>query len=329
MFMISGLAVDPTGSSCRLHLRFLRDFRIQTPRGVCDLRISGKTQEVLAFLALNANKSVRRTTLSGLIWPDHDEQRSRANLNTALWRINRALKTIGNDDIDLSVTASQIKLTAAPKVFIDVLALDACVSEASKSHSQVLPLAIRTTLSEILSGDCGSFLEGLSSEWVLIERERCFNLQIKGLTLLMQDLTESGRIAEALEHGRRILRMDPMRECVQRQVMWLHVLDGHQGNAIRQYLQCARILRDELAVSPMPETRALYEFIIAHSVVPKDQATDCHRSGSSGLPRAVDQVQVAHHGDYDTELSRLRSLITQLNSHRQSVFSVLADSGAS
>jgi DNA-binding SARP family transcriptional activator len=327
--MTSVIAVDPTGSSCPLHLRFLRDFRIQTPQGICDLRISGKTKEVLAFLALNANKLIRRNTLSGLIWPDHDEQRSRANLNTALWRINRALKTIGNDHVNLSVTASQIKLIVAPEVFIDVVALEACVREASKSRSAVLPLSIRATLSEILSGDCGSFLEGLSNEWVLIDRERCFNLQIKGLTLLMQDLTESGGIAEALEHGRRILRMDPMRECVQRQVMWLHVLDGHQGNAIRQYLQCARILRDELAVSPMPETRALYEFIIARSVAPKDQAADGHRSGGSGLPRAIDQVQFTAHDDYDTELVRLRSLITQLNNHRQSVFSVLADSSTS
>ena len=31
--------------------------------------------------------------------------------------------------------------------------------------------------------------------------------------------------------------MDPMRESVQRQVKWLHVLNGHQGNAIRQYLE--------------------------------------------------------------------------------------------
>lgn len=327
--MVGAMAVYSTGSSCRLHFRFFRDFRIQTPLSTCDLHISGKTQEVLAFLVLNANKPIRRATLSGLIWPDHDEPRSRANLNTALWRINRALKSIGDDAIQLSVTASQVKFTAAPEVFIDVLALDACVREASKSPSQMLPLGIRTALSDILSRDCGSFLEESSSEWVLVERERCFILQIQGLTLLMQDLTESGRIADALEYGQRILRMDPMRECVQRQVMWLHVLDGHQGNAIRQYLECAKILQDELGVLPMPETRALYEFIIGHSVAPKGLGMDWRGTRRPAAAPASDQPLSAHHGDFDGELSRLRSLIARLNSHRQSVFSVLADSNAS
>jgi DNA-binding SARP family transcriptional activator len=127
----------------------------------------------------------------------------------------------------------------------------------------------------------------------------------------MQDLAESGRIEDALEYGRRILRMDPMRECVQRQVMWLHVLNGHQGNAIRQYQDCARILQDELGVSPMPETRALYEFIAAKPPAGKDAAA------TSTATRA------------DGELGRLRSFISELNSHRQSVFSALGRSGLS
>lgn len=326
------MAADVPKGSCRLHLRVLGCFRMQTSLATCDLHISGRTREILAFLVLNANKTVQRATLSGLVWADRDERRSRANLNTALWRINRALKTVENGDIRLNVVGSQVKLTVAPSVFIDVVALDACVKEASKSHSRtaLLPLGIRATLIDILSDDCGSFLEDLSSEWVLIERERCFNLQIRGLTLLMQDLTESGRIEEALAHGRRILRMDPMRECVQRQVMWLHVLNGHQGNAIRQYLDCARVLRDELGISPMPETHALYEFIVAHSVASKDVAVDWRMNGGSLTPPAIDRTDSAHRqGNYDEELGRLRSLISRLNSHRQSVFSALAESGVS
>ena len=56
------------------------------------------------------------------------------------------------------------------------------------------PEIIRETLIDILSDTCEGFLDGLTSEWVLIERERFFNLQIRGLSLLMHDLAESGRI---------------------------------------------------------------------------------------------------------------------------------------
>lgn len=325
MLWLSRVFDMPAGSdSC---VRFLGAFRLQRHFARCDLPLVGRTREVLAYLAYNANKDIRRTTLSGLVWTDCCDQRSRANLNTALWRINRALKALGNDEISLHVGGSQLKLSVAPSVFVDIFALDGSVRDAAKlcKDGERVALApdIRQTLINVLAEDCERFLDGWSSEWVLVERERVFNLQIRGLTFLMQDLGESGRIEEALEYGRRILRMDPMRECVQRQVMWLHVLNGHQGNAIRQYLECARILQSELGVSPMPETRALYHFIIAHN--PADKAAAPQWPKRTGdLTRAARGEQ----DDYDEDLTRLRSLISQLNSCRQSVFSALARGGA-
>jgi DNA-binding SARP family transcriptional activator len=327
------MTADSAQHPARLSFRLLGDFRMQSPAATCDLHISRRTQEVLAFLVFNANKTIRRTTLSNLIWTDRNERRSRANLNTALWRINRALKAVDTDAIGLHVSGNQLNLTVAPHVFVDVFALEAAVREGAavgkSSGKAIVPELVRTTLMDILSDDCGCLLDGLSSEWVLIERERFFNLQIRGLTLLMQDLAESGRIEEALDYGRRILRMDPMRECVQRQVMWLHVLNGHQGNAIRQYLECVRILKSELGVAPMAETRALYDFIVVTNFASNGAAPEQTRSGRLGSPHAVERTAGEREpGRYDEELTRLRSLISRLNSHRQSVFAALAESGA-
>jgi DNA-binding SARP family transcriptional activator len=317
---------DASGGSGRFRFRLLGDFRMQAPLAPCDLHISGKTSEALAFLVLNANKAVRRATLSNLIWGDRDDRRSRANLNTALWRINRALRVVAGDEIALSADGNQVKLTVAAGIFVDVFALEACVRDAARSHQDggkpaLLP-HIRDTLTDILSDDCQGFLESLSSEWVLVERERFFNLQIRGLTLLMQDLAEGGRIEEALDYGRRILRMDPMRECVQRQVMWLHVLSGHQGNAIRQYQDCVRILKDELGVPPMAETRALYEFIVARRAGANDTAP-VRRWSVVAAPAIGGNDRDP--GGYDAELTSLRSLMSRLNDHRHSVFAALAE----
>jgi DNA-binding SARP family transcriptional activator len=314
----------PACSGC-LRFRFLGDFRIQSPLAACDMHISGKTREVLAFLVLNANKLVRRATLSNVMWGDRDERRSRANLNTALWRINRALKDMGRSDIGLELAATHVKMTVATEVFIDVFALDAAVKEAAQFQGRtgLLPPSVRDALLDILCDDSEGFLDRMSSEWVLVERERFFNLQIRGLTLLMQDLAGSGRIEEALEYGRRILRMDPMRECVQRQVMWLHVLNGHQGNAVRQYQECARLLKDEIGVAPMPETRALYDFILAQGAKPKDAPSPL-RTGCTFFEPVAGRAS----GSYDEDLTKLRALLSQLNSHRRSVLSALSEASA-
>ncbi len=300
--------------------RLLGALRAHSSAGACNLRISGKTLEVLAFLMTSANRPVRRTMLSNAVWGDQSEHRSRANLNTALWRINRALKTLGCGDVRLHVTASQLTLIAGASVFIDVLRLEDSIREAAGS-SAALSAAARDALIDALSGDCEPFLDGLSSEWILVERERVFNLQIRGMILLMQDLAQSGRIEEALDYGRRILHLDPMRECVQRQVMWLYMLSGHQGNAVRQYRECARILEEELGVAPMAETRALYEFIVSPNRPPAGPAR--HAGGSA--PNYSIHRDAMDGAAFDDELNRLRGLLTRLNSHRRSVFSALSE----
>jgi DNA-binding SARP family transcriptional activator len=88
------MAARASATSDRLHFRFLGDFRMQSPLAMSDLQISGKTRELFAFLVFKANKTIRRATFPGLIWTDLEERRSRANLNTALWRINRVLKPL-------------------------------------------------------------------------------------------------------------------------------------------------------------------------------------------------------------------------------------------
>lgn len=302
------------GANGLFRVRLLGEFRAQTVSGPCDLRITGKTLEAFAFLTLYSNRPVRRAGLSSAIWSEQGERRSRANLNTALWRIGRALKAATAGRVSLSLGASQIKLACAPDVFVDALALEDAVRAASQASGGArLSARSREVLMDVLSEDDAPFLGECASEWVLIERERLFNLQIRGLTLLMQDAGEGGRIEDALDFGRRILRMDPMRECVQRQVMWLHVLSGHQANALRQYRDCARVLEKELGVAPMAETRALYEFILSQSRAPAQAAPH----GSVRRDRAP--------GDYDTDLDQLRGLMTRLNSQRRSVFSALSD----
>jgi DNA-binding SARP family transcriptional activator len=331
---MEALSLEGPGPSC---FRFLGEFRFQRRFAPCHLPLLGKTQEVLALLALNANKDVRRSTLSSLIWTDCSDQRSRANLNTALWRINRALKAAADEDIRLHVSGHSVKLSISPRTFVDVTALEASVREAAElwkdGERVTLAQSVRQTLLDVLAEDCQAFLDGSSSHWVLIERERVFNLQIRGLSFLMQDLAERGYIEEALEYGRRILRMDPMRECVQRQVMWLYVLNGHQANAIRQYLECACILQRELGVTPMSETRALYEFLVARNPSRTDAAVEASAGGEMTAKdgalaaSACSDEAVGQQDQFGEELTRLRSLAARLYNHRQSVFSALARGG--
>lgn len=59
---------------------------------VCDGAVHLRpAQSLLAYLLLNADKSIRREKLAGLLWPDSDEASARNNLRQALWRLRSVL----------------------------------------------------------------------------------------------------------------------------------------------------------------------------------------------------------------------------------------------
>jgi DNA-binding SARP family transcriptional activator len=61
-----------------------------------------------------------------------------------------------------------------------------------------------------------------------------------------------------MELYQTILGQNPYREAALRGLMRCYYRLGDRAAAIRQYQICAKILREELGVSPMSETEELY-----------------------------------------------------------------------
>jgi tetratricopeptide (TPR) repeat protein/DNA-binding SARP family transcriptional activator len=75
-------------------------------------------------------------------------------------------------------------------------------------------------------------------------------------------LASAGRFLDAEAAVRRRLSADALDEVAHRQVMQFLVWGGDRVGALRQYRECAAVLDRELGVSPLPETRQLYEMIL-------------------------------------------------------------------
>ena len=301
-----------------VYFRLIGTFGIDSKSGPINLRLADSTKEILAYLALNANRDVRRSRLLLLLWPDRSEGSARALLNTALWRIKRSIRAEGLTTLSIIGRGEIVRLETDDTVVVDAAVLEETIhtiSRGQEDSSGPLSPEIRTCLVRLLDTEGFEFIEGSASDWVLVERERQFNFQVRGLSLLMQDSALAGQFEEALEFGRKILRMDPMRESVQRQVIWLYVLSGQCCAAIRQYQTFAALLVDEAGIAPMPETQALYEYIVASTAA----ATPGHSNG--GVRDAHNRSEAAT----DVEARRLERLFAQLASQRQSIYAVLAE----
>ena len=274
----------------------------------CHLGISGRTEQLFQFLLLNLGHETRREYLADLFWRDSTAERQRSALNSAIWRIKRQLRDI--EGIDLCCDGPAVSLQIEDWVEMDARELTEAVRAVASGGEMNDQAALR--LRRALDACAAPFMDGVTSDWVLTERERLFNLQIRGMTLLMHWLGQQRNYEEALEIGRRLLAADPARESAQCEVMWLYVLNGQRAQAIRQYKWFCAWLRKELDIEPMPETRALYDYIR------REPGTD--RAGIRDLP-----VRPA---ELESRRSSFNTLLGAIERSRRDLYEVLSSQSA-
>jgi DNA-binding SARP family transcriptional activator len=232
-------------------------FTLSSNGRVVQLRLAGKTLDLLRFLLINAARPSRREYLADLFWGTSNHARHRSALSSAIWRIRQALDPVA----DLAVVAEgdAVRLALGANVRVDAVELAKAVDDAAQATSDEQDVSAR--LVAALDICDRPFLDGASDDWALVEQERFFELRMRGLALMMRRCGETRRYGDALNFGRRLLAEDPFRESVHCEMMWLYVLSGQRARAIRQYQECETRLRNELGIAPMAELQALRDLI--------------------------------------------------------------------
>jgi DNA-binding SARP family transcriptional activator len=206
---------------------------------------------------LHERREIRRECVADQLWRKSNAARQKSALNSAVWRIGKKLpKDAG---IRLRGDSSTISLEIDPDIPVDARLLTELVHEGTSQDNPDQALVDRLSL--VIEQTEAPFMDDRIDDWVLSERERLFNIRMRGLTLLLHWYGDIRRYEDALEVGRRLLSADPFREIAQIDMMWVYVLNGQRAQALIQYQTYADLLKRELNIEPMPETRALYDHI--------------------------------------------------------------------
>lgn len=217
---------------------------------------------LLCYLLLNRGQPQPRERLAAVFWEDLPTDTARTYLRNTLWRLKQALASIGLPPEELlAVDEHLVALRSAADVWIDIEAFETLLANSQKSAPQALSRQQRRELEQAVSLYRGDLLDGIYEDWTLYERERFRLLYMNVRHKLMLHYTHLQRYEEALAHGAGLLAIDPAREKIHRQMMRLYALTGDRNAALAQYKRCKQLLRDELDLPPMRETRDLYRQI--------------------------------------------------------------------
>jgi DNA-binding SARP family transcriptional activator len=223
-----------------------------------DPKLSRAVQSLLAWLLLHRGRTHAREPLAAVFWNEQSEERARGCLSTALWRLRQVLEPRGiQRGTYLIAQPDIVGFNCDSDYWLDVAAFEDGVGRQLPGSPRVAQTVDWSRAEAAVACYTGDLLEGFYADWALRERERLRMLYLDCLARLLRRHSETGALEQAIRCGRQILALDPLREDVHREMMRLHVRNGHRALAVQQYESCRAALEAELGVEPMEETRSL------------------------------------------------------------------------
>jgi DNA-binding SARP family transcriptional activator len=237
-----------------LHLELLGDFRLRSESGSLITISARKSQAMLAYLAVKPSQLVSRDKMAALLWSSTAPEQARQSLRQTLSTMRRELAAVSPQKI--LVEEGDFLSLDASLVYCDVAEFESLVATGTP---EALDPATRLYAGDFLDGF--QIDEEKFDQWVLAERDRLHRMALRAHAQLVEQLSRSGSLDEAIAIAQQSLRIDPLQESMHRTLMRLYLQSGDLLNALQQYDSCAKLLRRELDLEPDAETRALQQEI--------------------------------------------------------------------
>ena len=223
-----------------------------------------KSKSLFAYLAFHRERTFTRAAAAGEFWPESDERRAQRCLNTEIWRLRTMLKGSGLEpDAFLQSDHDSIGFRRDADHWIDAGEFDSLTQAVGRRDAQTTYLQLLPGLVKAIELYRGDFAEGLFDEWCLVQREAYRARLMATLEALLVTAMDARRWEDAIAYGRRLLQLDSLQEHVHRALMRCQVSLGNRPAALKQYATCETILRNELQIEPMGETRQLFSALVA------------------------------------------------------------------
>jgi DNA-binding SARP family transcriptional activator len=255
----------------RLSIYLLGTFQVRlNDQFVTNQLRTEKERLLLAYLAVERQQSHSRSVLASLFWPDRQEPIARTNLRQALMGVRHTIGDRIATSPFLQLVEETIQFDPPYPYWIDTNAFMSCF-QAVQSHEHPQLASCETCMQrfhEAISLYRGDFLSGFLPTttpallaWTNRYREQFFRYYLNALHNLTVYYRSQGNMENALRYARQQVKVAPLEERAQRQLMILLATEGMRSAAMQQYLSLKNMLWEELGREPSKETEILFDKI--------------------------------------------------------------------
>ncbi|MEZ5835041.1 MAG: BTAD domain-containing putative transcriptional regulator [Geminicoccaceae bacterium] len=169
---------------------------------------------ILAFLSLHRNCPHGRETIIEMFWPNCDPAKGRSRLSSSMTRLRQSL-AVPLDNVVFDNQGGVVSLASDASITTDVEEFERRIRPYVTTDPEPLDETGAADLRDILQLYRGDLLAGEYYSWLLNRREVLLSLFIRGRLRLMSYFAEHGELDDAIECGRAVLAVDPLRENLQ------------------------------------------------------------------------------------------------------------------
>jgi DNA-binding SARP family transcriptional activator len=212
------------------------------------------------FLAINRHRSVHREELMGAIWPDDAPAQTDVALDAILSKLRGMLKGAGlvPPAAGIDAGAGSVALQLPSSAWIDIEAAGNALDEAEGALRRHDTSSAWSLANVAVVNSRRPLLADVEAPWIEAQRNALKALQMRALQCLVAVSAANHEPLLAIQHAAEMVQLDPFRETAYQLLMKMHAAAGDRAEALRVFARCRELLRDELGVSPSPQTEAVY-----------------------------------------------------------------------
>lgn len=258
-----------------LRLYCLGRFEVYIGDQLLQRRHVGKGWAILKVLASQPFRPIHREVLIEALWPQIDPEIANNRLRVAMHHLRRASLALCNHQGYSAIRFSSgcYQFDPTLDIWCDVEAFRTAWDAGQTTERDAQSGLAADHYRQALALYRGDFLEeDRYEEWTLAPREEIKDIYLNILDRLGQLALIEHDFASAISHWHTMLIHAPWREDIYRQLMLCCARGGQRCEALHWYEQCQRMLTEQLAIPPEPETTRLYQRILADDELGEEHA---------------------------------------------------------
>jgi DNA-binding SARP family transcriptional activator len=247
-----------------LHLVTFGGLALESVNEAVAPRLSAQRLAILAVLAAEGDRRVSRERLTGLFWPDVDEERARHSLRQALYTLRQEVgREVVRSDFVLALDSSAITS--------DVGAFRAALARGDRAAAGAL---VRGPFL------AGFYLPGAASfqRWVEEERARLHTAAAGAIAALAAEASAANDLDGAIAWSRQLTGLDPLSGRFALGYLKALAARGDRAEALDFARQYTALVRRELEAEPDPDVQEMVAILRSMpaaraTMLPRDVAT--------------------------------------------------------